>query len=102
MDDGTRALPSGFPGTETITSLANSANTEILDYSLMLPNDWAFESRKSVWVDSMDKLREDLKNAPVKRASFSLVGGATYNSSKSYPISPAMILLLMEHLNTSI
>ncbi|MEO6168136.1 MAG: TonB-dependent receptor [Chitinophagales bacterium] len=80
-DDGTRALPSGFPGTETITSLANSANTEILDYSRMLPNDWAFESRKSAPLGFNGQLVGGFKKRTGKTSSFSLVGGATYNSS---------------------
>ncbi|HUM47132.1 MAG TPA: TonB-dependent receptor [Chitinophagales bacterium] len=80
-DDGTRALPSAFPGTETITSLANSANTEILDYSLMLPNDWAFESRRSAPLGFNGQLVGGFKKRTGKTSSFSLVGGATYNSS---------------------
>ncbi len=80
-DDGTRALPSGFPGTETITSLANSANTEILDYSRMLPNDWAFETTKSAAPGFNGQLVGGLKKRTGNAGTFALVGGATYNSS---------------------
>ncbi|MBP9882220.1 MAG: TonB-dependent receptor [Chitinophagales bacterium] len=82
MDDGTRALPSGFPGTETITSLANSANTEILDYTRLLPNDWAVQSQKSAPLGFNGQLVGGLKKRIGNSASsFALIGGATYNTS---------------------
>ncbi len=81
IDDGTRALPSGFPGTATITGLANSANTEILDYSRMLPNDWSYETKKSAPPGFNGQLVGGLKKRTGTSGSFALVGGATYNSS---------------------
>lgn len=88
LDDGTRALPKGFPNTETITSHANAANTEILDYSRLLPNDWAYNSRKSAPVGFNGQVVGGFKNRVGKSSSFALIGGATYNTSnKLYKFS---------------
>jgi hypothetical protein len=77
-------------------------NTEILDYSRLLPNDWAYETKKSAPLALNGQVVGGFKHRTGNKSDFALIGGLTYNSSFKLSIFHGMISLQMELLNMNI
>lgn len=80
IDDGTRALPSNFPSTET---LQNSNEEQTVAATLLLPNDWGYTQTESTLPNGAMQLSGGL-NKKLFKNDFGGIFSLTYNNSNRY------------------
>lgn len=78
VDDGTRDLPSGFPGSEELKS---ATQQEKIEYSRQLPNDWAITEKASTPLAQNYQLSFGTAGK-VKGNDLGMIGAVSYNNSR--------------------
>ena len=77
-DDGTRALPAGFP---SATEFQTATKADKVRYSQMLPNDWAIEQKNSAAPNSNFQIATGLVTDPNRKVQFGSTFAVSYSNT---------------------
>ncbi|TAH38836.1 MAG: TonB-dependent receptor [Bacteroidetes bacterium] len=78
QDDGTRAIPSGFPNSQ---AFKKSTTAEKIEASKLLTNDWSTQEKKKSPLNQSYQLSFG-QNKKILKNEFGLIGALSYSSSK--------------------
>ena len=77
MDDGSRALPSGFPDTKTFVG---ASNDEQYDYSGTIPNDWKIEMERSARPNAGFQINGGFATDPAAKTQWGTTVSLSYSN----------------------